>query len=154
MLFKFCRPGELLGAADSEVHNISVTALEPSLMRFVDTSYFSALLVRYPAMAPKVVALLSKDITNLRQRLEDIVHRNVRQRLVVTLLELAMEYGTETSTGLLINRRLTHQQLAEIVGSTRQTVNQELQALAQKDLIAFTKSKIRIIDKISLKEAA
>lgn len=70
--------------------------------------------------------------------------RSISQRLAQLLMIMAQVHGQEEEMGLLINRRVTHDQLADIVGSTRQWVTTTLDKWQKEEVICFQKRMIMI----------
>lgn len=56
-------------------------------------------------------------------------------RLPPLLLQLGVEYGKETEDGLQIDQKITHQEMANLIGSTRETISLTLAAFKRKELV-------------------
>jgi len=155
VLFKFCRAGDLIDGVflcGIEMHSTYGEALEDSGVCFIPKASFEELLHEYAQVSLEVIRRLSKDLAMLKKRLTDMACKDVRERLIGLLLNLGREYGVEEEGGLLIDLALSQQDLAEMVGTSRQTVNQKLRRLEEKSLIIIAKRKITITDEKELKE--
>jgi len=155
VLFKFCRAGDLIDGVllcGIEVHNTYAEALENSGVCFIPKANFEELLHEYPQVSLEVIRRLSKDLAMLKKRLTDMSCKDVRERLIGLLLTLGKEYGVEEEGGLLIDLAFSQQDLAEMVGASRQTVNQKLRRLEEKSLIMVAKHTITITDEKALSE--
>lgn len=64
-----------------------------------------------------------------------MAYQTVRQRFARKLLELAQRFGTQTADGTLIEARMTQQDLAEMVGTTRETLAHTLSAFRAGRLV-------------------
>lgn len=153
MLFKFCRASDLIDGVllcGIEVHSTYAEALEDSGVCFIPKASFEELLHEYPQVSLEVIRRFSKDLAMLKKRLTDTAYKDVRERLIGLLLDLGREYGVEKEGGLLIDLALSQQDLAEMAGTSRQTVNQKLRRLEEKSLIMIAKRKITITDEKAL----
>jgi CRP/FNR family transcriptional regulator len=152
-VFQFYSPGDLIGGSvlqDAETHDVYAKALEDSLVGFIKKADFADLLRKYPQVSLEIIRRLSCELEILRKRLTDIAYRGVRERLIDLLLELGEEYGIKREDGLLVDLALTEQELAGMIGSSRQTVSQHLCKLAKRGLLSLEGHRITIIDKEGL----
>jgi CRP-like cAMP-binding protein len=69
------------------------------------------------------------------QRYTNFVGLSVRERLAGALLELAMKFGVEDSRGILLTLKLTHTDLAELVGASRQRTTEQLSEFESENII-------------------
>jgi len=69
------------------------------------------------------------------QRYTNFVGLSVRERLAGALLELAMKFGVEDSRGILLTLKLTHSDLAELVGASRQRTTEQLSEFESEHII-------------------
>ena len=77
--------------------------------------------------------------------------RDVTSKLAELLLSLAEEYGVEDSRGTMVALKITHQELANLIGSTRETVSLTLSQFKRKKLICTDGRKVIISDAESLR---
>jgi CRP-like cAMP-binding protein len=80
----------------------------------------------------------------------DLAYENVEERLAHILLSLGQRYGVHEQDGLRIDLPLSQQDLAEMVGASRQMVNRELRKLAEKGLIHVERYRVTILDEQGL----
>ena len=59
----------------------------------------------------------------METKIEHLVFRDVHAKLAALLLELGVEHGKETEDGLQIDQKITHQEMANLIGSTRETIS-------------------------------
>ena len=71
----------------------------------------------------------------METKIEHLVFRDVHAKLASLLLELGREYGKETEDGLQIDQKITHQEMANLIGSTRETISLALAAFKRKELV-------------------
>lgn len=109
------------------------------------------LLIRYPAVALRVVEVLSARLDAAESRLEEMAFRRVRERLAALLLRLATErdwHGRPAIAGI------THQQIAELLGISRETVSAMLIVFRDHGLIQTGRKHIALVRPDALKEIA
>jgi CRP/FNR family transcriptional regulator len=104
-------------------------ALDESLLCMARADDLFALLGREPKMALNVANLMSDRLVEMTSTVEDLSYSRLSDRLVHLLERLAIEHGTPCEGGIQITIRLTHADIASLVGSTRETVSLELARL-------------------------
>jgi hypothetical protein len=82
----------------------------------------------------------------IEQRLKNLLFQPLRNRLIHLLVELADRYGRPTPEGLLIDVRLSHQDLAGIVGSSRESVTLGLGELVAEGLLRRRGRRLVVVD--------
>ena len=82
----------------------------------------------------------------LENKVEALVFRDVSSKLAELLVKLAAEYGVDDARGTLVALKITHQELANLIGSTRETVSLTLSQFKRKRLIATEGRKVIISD--------
>jgi len=113
-----------------------------------------------PRIATRVAQILGQRLLDMEQRLSDNVFKNVPQRVAAMLLRVA----TGTPRRALPGRRgpstredqvrLTHEQLAALVGTTRETVTKVLGEYADQGLVRLGRGRITLLDRTRLAEEA
>lgn len=93
---------------------------------------------------------LSSRILQTEMMVETLAHRDMGSRLVSFLLILCRDFGLPNNNGITIDLRLSHQAIAEAIGSTRVTVTRLLGDLKDGELISINKKKITVHNPITL----
>ena len=93
---------------------------------------------------------LSSRILQTEMMIETLAHRDMGSRLVSFLLILCRDFGVPGSEGVIIDLKLSHQAIAEAIGSTRVTVTRLLGELRDKEMISVHKKKITVHNPINL----
>ena len=93
---------------------------------------------------------LSSRILQTETMIETLTHRDMSSRLVSFLLVLCRDFGVPSDKGITIDLRLSHQSIAEAIGSTRVTITRLLGELKSSSLLAIDRKKITIFDPIAL----
>lgn len=95
---------------------------------------------------------LSSRILQTEMMIETLAHRDMGSRLVSFLLILCRDFGVPASNGITVDLKLSHQAIAEAIGSTRVTVTRLLGELRDQDLISIQKKKITVHNPVALSQ--
>jgi CRP/FNR family transcriptional regulator, cyclic AMP receptor protein len=112
------------------------------------------LIERYPTVGVNIITLLSSRLREAERELEAMAYQRVGQRLARKLIDLAHRFGVETVRGTLIQARLTQQELAEMIGTTRETLAHTLADFRRRELLDTNRHRVVIRDAERLTELA
>jgi CRP/FNR family transcriptional regulator, global nitrogen regulator len=93
---------------------------------------------------------LSSRILQTEMMIETLAHRDMGSRLVSFILILCRDFGAQSGNGITIDLKLSHQAIAEAIGSTRVTVTRLLGELRDQEMISINKKKITVHNPILL----
>ena len=149
--------GEVFGQITLEKNNLQdefaqAYKSEVSLCAF-NIDDFILLLQKKPDMALAFSLHLGKKVRKVETRLLNLLNKSVHSRLINLLIQLIPENNNKVNSAA-IERFLTHDDMAKLIGSSRQTVTTTLSQLEDHQLIAVTKDLINIPDIKLLKKAA
>jgi len=127
-------PGDVFGrlTPSDEGDDYEVQALQPSSIGAVARRELTEVLGRHPTLGLSVIQTLEDRERQLMRRLEALAFKDVRARVAESLLELATEHGEPCRHGFAVDLRITQQDLAELVGASRQMVNRVLGELSRQ----------------------
>ncbi|PLS27408.1 Crp/Fnr family transcriptional regulator [Bifidobacterium anseris] len=91
---------------------------------------------KYPRVAVDMLQVLANRMRANNERIADLVFMDVPARLAKTLLNLAARFGEPVEAGLQVPHDLTQEEMAQLVGSSRETVNKALMDFANRGWIA------------------
>ena len=122
-------PGDYVGelALDGGPRSASVKAIEPTTCCVIPAPDLRDVLAMHPEFALHLVGKLSRMVRRCTEQVKSLALQDVYGRLRHTLLELS----DETASGRVLRERLTQQDLADRVGSSREMVNRVLKELTQ-----------------------
>lgn len=109
-------------------------------------------LTENPELSMLMLRGLSSRILQTEMMIETLAHRDMASRLVSFLLILCRDFGVPTSEGIRIDLKLSHQAIAEAIGSTRVTVTRLLGDLRDQEMISIHKKKITVYNPVALSE--
>ncbi len=106
---------------------------------------FHNAIVKNPQIAIQAMEVLSKRLRNTNQMVEDLIFLDVYGRVAKKLVELADAHGTKAEDGgIRIEMRLTQQELASMVGASRESVNKVMGYFSEKNFISTDKHRITL----------
>ena len=122
--------------ADGIASGATAEALVDSTLSIVDADDLANLIADSPDQASAVIAGMTRRLTELQTLVEQLLVRDTAVRLATTLLTLANRFGRPTADGMTaIALPLTHQSLANMIGSNRVTVTRKLLDLQDQGLV-------------------
>jgi CRP/FNR family transcriptional regulator len=143
VLLWFCSRGELFGFVESgavpmaSVLKLSARACSFSRLLVIKRQAFRQFLLSYPTTALPIIRLLGLRLGEIIEVLSDIISSDVASRVVRLLLRLGRRYGKRVDQGLFLDIALTHQEMADMIGTSRQTVTTVLGELRRQGLIGI-----------------
>lgn len=99
-----------------------------------------------------LMKMMGSRMLELEQRLESLVFKDSRSRIVEYLHDLASKKGQRVGYEMLVRKFLTHQEIANITATSRQTVNTVLNELRNKNIITFNRRRLLVRDMDMLKK--
>jgi len=100
----------------------------------------------HPQMAINLLRSLTERLRTTEDQLESLAFRGVPARLASQLLQLMDRYGRVTTTGIRIDERFTHVQLAEMIGTSRETLTKVMNELREGGLIDVRERLVWVLD--------
>jgi CRP/FNR family transcriptional regulator len=131
------RPAEIFGELllSEERRPFTAVALTDVLAAALSRGKLVALLSSIPMLRLNFIRILSKRLAYVEKGVSDFSHTWSYHRLAKVLLQLGEEFGEETAGGVMIRLTLTHADLANMIGTTRETVTNQLNRFRRMGLI-------------------
>lgn len=147
-------PGEIFGElclVDGGPRAEMAEAMENALVTELPREEFEKLLAEHPRVGLALVRTLCERRRELENTMEKLVFQDVNAKLAELLLQLGDDYGVDDARGTLVAVKITHQEMANLIGSTRETVSLTLSQFKRKKLIATDGRKIILTDREGLR---
>lgn len=145
--------GEMAVLGDGRRSASAVCLLDSRLWQ-IGRESFLALLGHRPELSLRIISLLSQRLDRANRRLEDLTYSDARQRILACLRDLAAQHGRPTDDGRIqINLRLTHQTLAQLAGTARETVSRVLVDLQESGALVLEAGRLRLTSLAALSSA-
>src|SRR5690606_17229203 len=110
-------------------------AMEPSTLLVVSRDDLLAHVAAHPTTAINLLGEMARRLRRADESIAQLALCDVNERLIHKLVSLAHEEGTEQVEGLLVRRRPTQQELANMIGSCRETISRAFNQLARDGLV-------------------
>jgi len=155
-------PGEVcgeMGVVDAAPSVAWGQALGQTRAAVIPASAFERLLLTHPGIALKVCRVLAGKLRATAGQLDDAIFLGARERVLRQLVRLAERHGRTghdcgDGRGLRLGVRLTHHEIARLVGTARETVSRVLGELQDLGIVAFDERRIVIADPEALRRKA
>ena len=150
-------PGEIFGEIcliDGGPREEMAEAMDTALVAEVDRNLFERLIQREGLVGYRLCKILAQRRREIENKLENLVFKDVNSKLAELLLRLAVEYGIDDSRGTLVALKITHQEMANLIGSTRETVSLTLSQFKRSGLIQTEGRKVILADREGLRALA
>lgn len=134
---------------DDEPRSAHVIAMKDSHLLVLRRDDFQAQIENHPRIALKLLRVLVQRLRRADEKIGGLVLLDVNGRVAQLLLDLANESG-----GPKITRRLTHHTIAQMIGSSRETVSRAMRELVDRGLIDVSRREITIRQREALASMA
>lgn len=122
----------------------TVVALEPSEMVVLERREFLRFLREHPEAGSELLTVLAERVVRLSECIEDIAFLGVAGRIAKKLLALAESFGEQGPDGVHVTLRLSQGELAQYVGTTRETVNKQIRAWSEQGVLHMEAGSITL----------
>lgn len=154
-IISFLKTGQMFphtGLFNNKPYPATAEALVDTKLLAIPVRMFEQLMTETPSIAIKMMHVMGDIIRELQEKLQVFTGQDVKYRALSFLLKLANQHGVANGNKVTINLPMTHQEFANSVGTTRETVNRLLNQLGKQGLIEVDRRRIVIIDVEELKE--
>ncbi|MDO5060018.1 MAG: Crp/Fnr family transcriptional regulator [Actinomycetaceae bacterium] len=142
-------PGEIIGELtlfDPGPRSTTATAVSPVSLLYLDHSDLVTTLYNNPSMSKHMLRALARRMRRTNESLADLVFSDVPGRVAKALLDLADRFGTQTEAGIHVPHDLTQEELAQLVGASRETVNKSLADFVSRRWIQLEGRAVTLLD--------
>ncbi|MFD1505390.1 Crp/Fnr family transcriptional regulator [Georgenia yuyongxinii] len=150
-------PGELLGELtlfDPGPRSTTATAVAPTRLLELEHQDLMEFLEGRPSLAKHMLKALAQRLRRTNESLADLVFSDVPGRVAKALLDLADRFGEITDDGVHVPHDLTQEELAQLVGASRETVNKSLAEFVSRGWIRLEGRAVLLLDLDRLRRRA
>ena len=140
--FAYLRRGEFFGEmalVSGVTRTASAQAVEDSRLLLIRKRDFQSLLKRDPRLCLYLLRTVCERLRQANEAVEGMLFRNVLGRVAKAMMDLGRTAGKARNGGFILQDRFTQQELADVVGTTREPCTRALSSLKRAGLIAITK---------------
>ncbi len=124
--------------------DVYIETLEETLLCTINQELIQTFLLERPKLMLKLLEVLSERLIESNRMLEHMALGDTKERLLYLLVKLSEQFGTEKNKKTKIDLKLTHQELAYMIGSTRESVSIMLKELTEQKLVSINRKSITI----------
>ncbi|EJZ87616.1 hypothetical protein HMPREF9241_00244 [Schaalia turicensis ACS-279-V-Col4] len=142
-------PGEIIGELtlfDPGPRSTTATAVSPVSLLHLDHEDLMEILDTNPTLAKHMLKALAQRLRRTNESLSDLVFSDVPGRVAKALLDLADRFGTASDKGVHVPHDLTQEELAQLVGASRETVNKSLADFVSRGWIRLEGRAVTLLD--------
>jgi CRP-like cAMP-binding protein len=150
-------PGEMFGELslfDPGPRNATATAVSEAVLVGLGSDDLGTWLAGRPDVARQLLRALARRLRRTNETLADLVFSDVPGRVAKALLDLSERFGRPTEDGLRVTHDLTQEELAQLVGASRETVNKALADFASRGWLRLEARAVILTDIDRLRKRA
>ena len=136
---------------DGGPYPASAATLVDTAVYAINRDDFERLVTSHPDVALKIIRVLGRRLRQAHGFVMDIAMKSAPQRLASLLLRLAEEYGVAAEGGVVLDVPLTRQEIAELMGVSRETAIRELSKFSRAGTVKLDGKRIILVDPGKLK---
>lgn len=148
-------PGEVFGEmgvlGEDKRRDFAVAMDDETRMCTISVGEFKEILKGNPSLSLEVGRSIGEKMRKVERRLESLIFKDARQRIVQFMKEMAEQYGKAIGEEVFVKHNLTHQDIANLTATSRQTVTTVLNELKEEGQIYMERKRflIRNLDELS-----
>ena len=156
LITRIAEAGEVLGASatiSGRPHEVTAETLSPCQIAFIKDKQFLQLLEQNPEICLRLAQHLSNNYYTAHEQVRSLgLSHSAGERLARLLLSWAAQSGVEIEKGIRIKLTLTHEEIAQLIGTSRETVTRLFSSLKGKQIVEVRGSTLVIRDKAALEQ--
>ncbi|CAM3505281.1 Crp/Fnr family transcriptional regulator [Cytobacillus oceanisediminis] len=126
--------------------------MEEAQLAAIPIDRFEQILISYPELCIKLFKVLGEKIIDLQNRLEEQILHNTHEQIIMLLLRLCKTNGVKADEVYKITTHFTNRELANMIGTSRETVSRTINHLKKKGYLATDESGYFLINRSQLKD--
>ena len=143
------QPGDFFGEMsllDGKTSPATVSAMEDCKIATISRADFQRLLMCNERVVSQIIQVLCSRLRSVWNQVQSLSYSNADSRIRAGVLQLARRHGINDARGILINLKITHDELAKMVGTSRETVTRTLTDLQKQGIIKMADRRIIVCD--------
>ncbi|MDR1294018.1 MAG: Crp/Fnr family transcriptional regulator [Bifidobacteriaceae bacterium] len=150
-------PGEMIGELtlfDPGPRTATAVAVSDANLSALSHFQLASWIRAHPGMATHLLSALAHRLRRTNEVIGDLVFCDVPGRVARTILDLSQRFGIPEDKGIYVRHDLTQEELAQLVGASRETVNKALSGFAQRGWIRLDGRALSVMDLERLRRRA
>jgi CRP-like cAMP-binding protein len=148
-LLSILGPGDMFGELslfDPGPRTATATAVVDSRLLSLANDQVISWVTAHPQVSLQLLGRLAQRLRKANDVLSDLVFADVPGRVAKAIIELGERFGTKKDDGLHVNHDLTQEELAQLVGASRETVNKALADFASRGWVKLEPRAVVVLD--------
>jgi CRP/FNR family transcriptional regulator, cyclic AMP receptor protein len=154
LIVKIAEPGEVLGASATilgKPYEVSAETIEPAQLNFIKREDFLRFLTTNPEACMHAAQQLSEKYHSAQREIRSLgLSQTTGEKLARLLLDWCTRNGEDTPKGIRLKVLLTHEEIAQMIGTTRETVTRLLSDFKRRKIIDVKGSTVLVTDRAML----
>lgn len=130
----------------------SVEVIEAGEIGYISNRDLEALILDNPQLSLEIIRVMTKKLREAQQRIRELGSNDAIEKTINVLLALADNHGKKTSEGIVLCKNISRQDMANLVGTTRETISRILSKLAKEDMLEIKGRSIILKDLDALED--
>lgn len=154
-IVSFLKNGDIFphtGFFNPHPYPATAEAIMDTRLLAIPVRLFEQLMQDTPSIAIKMMRVMGEKILELQEKIQELSGQDVKHRALSFLLKLSEQHGERKENKIVINLPMTHQEFANAIGTSRETINRLLNQLSKENIVSIGRSRIVIIDLDALKQ--
>jgi len=153
-ILAFRGPGDVFAEVvlfDGGPYPATAEVIDDAQIGIIHNQDIERIILEHADIAVSLLRIMSKRLRQAQVSLKDIALKDVYGRLASTLLKLAGEHGVQANGRITIGLNLTHQDLANLIGTSRESVNRVISEWRKEGVVEANRGKITLLNPQKLK---
>jgi CRP-like cAMP-binding protein len=143
-------PGEVFGEmgiiGESKRKDFAIAMDKDTRLCTLSVEEMKEIMSGNPALSLGVTTMIGEKLRKMEMKLESVIFKDARTRIIDLIKEMGQDYGQKVGEETLIKHNLTHQDIANLTATSRQTVTTVLNELKEMDLIYMERNRFLVRD--------
>jgi len=142
------QPGDFFGEMallDGKTSPATVSAMEDCRIATISHNDFQRLLMGNEKVVRQIIQVLCSRLRQVWAQVQDLSYSTADDRIRAGILQLSRKHGVQDSRGIIIDLKITHQELSELVGTSRETVTRTLARLQRRGILQLENRRIILL---------
>ena len=147
------KPGDFFGEMallDGKTSPATVSAMEDCRIASIGKADFQRFLMHHEKIVLQIIQVLCARLRTVWSQIQALSYSSADARIRAGILQLARKHGVPDARGIIIDLKITHQELAEMVGTSRETVTRAVARLAKKGILQVDQRRMILLDSKAL----
>lgn len=148
MTLQLIGPGEIFGESailGQDKHENIAEVVEDAVICSINRTMFQEMLANNPKLNLSINKFIGLKIRKIQAHVEDLVFKDAKERVVAFLERYTKTFGKKMIDGWMVRPFLTHQEIADLTATSRQTVNSILNDLVTNKEIKYTRRYFQVL---------